>query len=50
MDEELKPEDIRRKGFYDLCNILNRHKGKVTISDLIREITEEGWYDDFIRI
>lgn len=50
MDEELKPEDIHGKGFLDLCNVLNRHKEKVTLSDLIREVTEEGWYDDLMRL
>lgn len=50
MEEELKPSDIKRRGFLDLCNLLKRHKSKVTISELVREVTEEGWYDDFMRI
>ena len=50
MEEEIKESDIKRKGFLDLCNLLKKHKEKVTISDLVREVTEEGWYNDFKRI
>lgn len=40
----------KRKGFYDLCNLINKHKRKVTLSEIIQEVCNEGWYNDFKRI
>lgn len=40
----------KRKGFYDLCNLIKRHKSKVTFSEIMEEVIAEGWYNDFRRI
>lgn len=40
----------KRKGYYDLLNLLNRYKRRVTYSDLIETVCKEGWYSDFKRI
>lgn len=50
MEEKITVNDIRRRGFYDLCNLLNKHKEKITYSDVIKEVIAEGWYSDFRRI
>ncbi len=42
--------DTKRKGFIDLCNLLKRYKRKVTLSEIIEKVAEEGWYNDFKRI
>lgn len=40
----------KRKGFYDLCNLIKRHKRSVTFSEIVEEVCKEGWYSDFKRI
>lgn len=40
----------KRKGFFDLCNLLKKYKRKVTLSEIINEVIQEGWYNDFKRI
>ena len=42
--------DNRKKGFYDLCNTLNRYKRVVTMEELLDTVCNEGWYSDFIRL
>lgn len=42
--------DNRKKGFYDLCNLLRRYKRPVTMTEIIKTVAEEGWYNDFMRL
>lgn len=40
----------KRKNFFDLCNLLKRYKRKVTFSEVLKVVCEEGWYKDFMRL
>lgn len=40
----------RRKGFYDLTNLLRRFKGPVTYTEVTKAVCEEGWVADFLRL
>lgn len=40
----------KRKGFFDLCNLIKRYKRKVTLTEIIEQVCKEGWYSDFKRI
>ena len=40
----------KRKGFFDICNLIKKHKEPITLHDVIVEVCEEGWYTDFKRI
>lgn len=40
----------KRKGFYDLCNLLKRYKRKITLTEVVKIVVAEGWYNDFKRI
>ena len=42
--------DNRKKGFYDLCNTLNKYKRVVTMTELLETVCNEGWYSDFMRL
>lgn len=42
--------DNRKKGFYDYCNLLNRYKRPITMTELLRTVIDEGWYNDFKRL
>ena len=42
--------DERKKGFYDLCNLLNKYKRPVSMLEIIKAVNEEGWYQDFMKI
>lgn len=42
--------DERKKGFYDLCNLLNKYKRVVTLTEIIIEVCDQGWYKDFKRL
>ena len=39
-----------RKNFFDLCNILNEYKRVVTLTEIIKRVANEGWYNDFLRL
>ena len=42
--------DDRKKGFFDLCNLLKRYKRPVTMTEIINVVAEEGWINDFLRL
>ena len=39
-----------RKNFFDLCNMLNKYKRPVTLTEILRQVISEGWYSDFLRL
>jgi len=40
----------KRKGHYDLYNILNKYKRAVTFTEIYEEVAKEGWIKDFNRM
>lgn len=43
-------DKIRRKGFFDLCNLLNKYKRVVTVTEILKAVIDEGWFSDFKRL
>lgn len=39
-----------RKNFFDLCNMLNEYKRPITLTEIIKRVANEGWYNDFLRL
>lgn len=46
----MNPMEEKRKGFLELSNLIKSYKRKVTYTEILTKVCNEGWYNDFKRI